>query len=106
MMKTLVAAMATVAMLSIATPVGAIVNGQPDTTHDYVGAMRGFDPGGTQRLCSGSLIANGVFLTAAHCVGLTGIRVLEGILQGRQPGISWMRTLHWLFELHLVAKEY
>ena len=78
MMKTLVAAMATVAMLSIATPVGAIVNGQPDTTHDYVGAMRGFDPGGTQRLCSGSLIANGVFLTAAHCVGLTGITVHFG----------------------------
>lgn len=78
MKKTLLGAIAAVAMLSVSTPVGAIVNGQPDTTHDYVGAMRGFDPGGTQRLCSGSLIATGVFLSAAHCMGLTGITVHFG----------------------------
>lgn len=78
MKKTLIAAFAAVAMFTIATPVSAIVNGEPDTTHDYVGAIRGFDPGGTQRLCSGSLVAHGVFLTAAHCIGLTGITVHFG----------------------------
>lgn len=57
---------------------GAIVNGDVDTSHDYVGAIRGLDPTGTPRLCSGSLVGPGVFLTAGHCTRLTDVTVYFG----------------------------
>lgn len=59
-------------------PAGAITNGDIDTEHPWVGAMVGDDPGGTQRLCSGSLIAPGVFLTAGHCATLHNVTLLFG----------------------------
>lgn len=59
-------------------PAGAITNGEIDTTHDYVGAIRGLDPTGTPRLCSGSLVGAGVFLTAGHCARLTDVTVYLG----------------------------
>ncbi len=52
---------------------GAITNGTPDTDHKFVGALTGVDPGGTERLCSGSLIGEGVFLTAGHCMVLDDV---------------------------------
>ncbi len=78
MKKFLVAATTTAALLATAVPAAAITNGVTDTDHDFVGVMRGADPGGTERQCSGSLIAEGVFLTAGHCAVLTGVTVHFG----------------------------
>ncbi len=59
-----------VALLAIATPVGAITNGQLDgTQHPNVGGLvspRQYSDG-TWLYCSGTLISPTVFLTAAHC---------------------------------------
>jgi hypothetical protein len=70
-------AAATVVLLT-STQVSAITNGAPDTAHDFVGQMRGFDPGGTLRRCSGSLISDGVFLTAGHCAVLSDVTLHFG----------------------------
>jgi secreted trypsin-like serine protease len=77
MNKSLVAAALIVAGLAT-SPAHAIVNGSPDTEHPYVGVMVGLDPGGTQRACSGSLIDEGVFLTAGHCTRLSSVTVKFG----------------------------
>jgi len=78
-MKTLLTTITTAAVLLLTSvPTSAITNGTVDTTHDYVGAMIGLDPGGTPRRCSGSLIAEGVFLTAGHCGVLTGVTLHFG----------------------------
>ena len=56
--------------LLAANPAGAIVNGQLDgTLHPQVGALIAEfrQPGQKEVLCSGSLIAPTVYLTAAHC---------------------------------------
>jgi hypothetical protein len=56
--------------LALATPAGAITNGQPDAgRHPSAGALVGFfAPAGTSiAYCSGTLISPTVFLTAAHC---------------------------------------
>ncbi len=58
------------AALLYAGPSGAIVNGQLDgNLHPQVGALIAeyVQPGEKNVLCSGSLIAPTVFLTAAHC---------------------------------------
>jgi hypothetical protein len=64
-----------VVMFVIANPVAAITNGQPDgTDHPYVGLIvfySGLDSNGhpvPMWRCSGSLLSDTVFLTAAHCV--------------------------------------
>jgi len=77
MNKPLVAAALILASFA-ASPARAIVNGSQDTAHPYVGAMVGLDPGGTQRRCSGSLIDEGVFLTAGHCTRLSSVTVQFG----------------------------
>src|ERR1700759_1217472 len=61
-----------VAALVSAGSAFAITNGQHDgNAHPNVGAMMAFDdpsqPGTLQELCSGTLVAPQVFLTAAHC---------------------------------------
>ena len=78
MKKSISLALAIGTALALTAPVSAITNGEIDTTTDWVGAMTGFDPGGTQRMCSGSLIDEGVFLTAGHCGVLTDVEVLFG----------------------------
>ncbi len=78
-MRKITATLTAIAVIGLLpTTARAITNGQPDTESDYVGAMRGFDPGGTQRQCSGSLIAPGVFLTAGHCSVLSDVTLHFG----------------------------
>lgn len=63
-------AVVTVASLALlAGPAGAIVYGEPDgEAHPYVGALMAERvPGQIGQVCSGTLIDDDVFLTAAHC---------------------------------------
>ena len=57
-------------VLALAAPVGAISYGQIDenNTYDNVGALIAEFDDGKFVICSGTLIAPTVFLTAAHCV--------------------------------------
>jgi hypothetical protein len=64
-----------VLMLVLAVPAMAITFGEPDGDgHPFVGAIvLEFPDGGAFQACSGTLIAEGVFLTAAHCkLGVLG----------------------------------
>jgi secreted trypsin-like serine protease len=55
--------------LTLTTPAQAITFGQPDEgRHPNVGAVGYWNDGVPWIICSGTLIAPGVFLTAAHCV--------------------------------------
>jgi hypothetical protein len=59
------------ALLANAAPAAAIINGAPDgDAHPNVGLLVGVVPGvGVFPVCSGTLIAPTVFLTAGHCTG-------------------------------------
>jgi secreted trypsin-like serine protease len=59
------------ALLANAAPAAAIVNGAPDEdNHPNVGLLAAVIPGeGLSAVCSGTLIAPRVFLTAGHCTG-------------------------------------
>ncbi|HYL14997.1 MAG TPA: trypsin-like serine protease [Terriglobales bacterium] len=73
----LMAVITVLAVLGSAPIASAITNGQPDGNgHPYVGVLV-FDVGGQPAfLCSGSLIAPTVVLTAGHCTsGTTGARI-------------------------------
>ncbi len=76
-----------VVLLSIATPVQAITNGQLDGTgHPNVGGLvsaRQYSDG-TWLYCSGTLISPTVFLTAAHCA--EGARVTVTFSPAYQDG--------------------
>ncbi|SHF82557.1 trypsin-like serine protease [Geodermatophilus nigrescens] len=67
----LTTALAAAVVTATASPAGAITFGQPDGhRHPEVGALLvDVDPGspGPEAICSGTLIAPTVFLTAAHC---------------------------------------
>jgi len=68
---TLVLIMAALVVCVGSSQVQAIANGFPDTSNTFsnVGALIAVGPDGTgYQLCSGTLIAPTVFLTAAHCV--------------------------------------
>jgi secreted trypsin-like serine protease len=72
MKKTTAAALAAAAALAIAVPVRAITWGWRDgNAHPQVGAMMAYwdasNPGQLSELCTGTLVAPRVFLTAAHC---------------------------------------
>ena len=72
MSKTLIVAIAAVATLVAAGSALAITNGQRDgDAHPNVGAMMALDdpsqPNTLQEVCSGTLVAPEVFLTASHC---------------------------------------
>lgn len=60
---------AVVALLVVASPAVAITHGEPDgTDHPNVGSLVVDTPDfGLLQWCSGTLIADDVFLTAAHC---------------------------------------
>ncbi len=80
-MKKLAAALLTLtALVSMATPSGAITYGEPDAgEHPYVGFMIFFvpsEPGWFS--CSGTLLDANTFLTAGHCtfdIGTGGVDV-------------------------------
>jgi hypothetical protein len=59
------------ALLANATPAAAIINGSVDgDAHPNVGLLAAAIPGvGIYPICSGTLIAPTVFLSAAHCTG-------------------------------------
>jgi secreted trypsin-like serine protease len=70
--KKLIFAFAVLAALAVTGSAWAITNGQHDgNAHPNVGAMMAFDdpsqPNTPQEVCSGTLVASNVFLTAAHC---------------------------------------
>ena len=55
-------------MLATAAPAAAILNGQPDTAHPYVGILVTDIDGQRVPVCSGFLVSSTAFVTAAHCV--------------------------------------
>jgi hypothetical protein len=59
---------AIVAALTAAAPSGAILNGQPDTEHPYVGILVTVIDGERTPVCSGFLVSPTVFVTAGHCI--------------------------------------
>jgi secreted trypsin-like serine protease len=67
--KSLAVALVVAWIVFFIMPVGAITNGQTDNgRHPEVGALIAeYVPGVKEELCSGTLIAPKVFLTAAHC---------------------------------------
>ena len=64
-------------VVAVAAPAGAITGGQPDGgRHPYVGGTVLYFPPRDETIvnCTGSLISNTIFVTAAHC-GRDGFRV-------------------------------
>ena len=69
------ASLATVVVaLAVAAPAGAILNGTPDTEHQYVGILVTLQGGQPIPVCSGFLVSGTAFVTAAHCVDSLGSR--------------------------------
>jgi secreted trypsin-like serine protease len=67
--KTLGAALLAMALVAPATPAAAITYGQPTgTAHGNVGSMVAEIDGQYYQICSGTLIKQGVLLTASHCL--------------------------------------
>jgi hypothetical protein len=65
--------LAVVLVIALAVPAGAISFGQPDgNLHPNVGALIIPWNGGWAEICSGTLIAPQVFLTASHCMDWLG----------------------------------
>jgi hypothetical protein len=60
--------------LAVAAPAGAILNGEPDTAHPYVGILVTLQRGQPVPVCSGFLVSSTAFVTAAHCVDELGSR--------------------------------
>jgi len=57
------------AALAAPAPAAAIIDGQPDTSHTYVGTLVAAVPGyGAVAFCSGTLISGTSFVTAGHCL--------------------------------------
>jgi hypothetical protein len=86
----LTAALAALLLLVLAPPAAAIIGGAPDgDRHPNVG-MLAFDVDGTGptppfQLCTGTVISDRAFLTAAHCI--------EPPLIQLPPGVEWVVTL-------------
>jgi Trypsin len=57
-----------VVLLATAAPAGAILKGNPDTAHPYVGILVTTIDGQRVPVCSGFLVTPTAFVTAAHCV--------------------------------------
>jgi len=55
-------------VLACAAPASAILGGEPDTEHPYVGILVTTMNGQRVPVCSGFLVARRTFVTAAHCV--------------------------------------
>ena len=62
--------LAALAALLVASPAGAVINGEPDgTRHPYVVALGFIDPatGARGQFCTGGLVSPTVVVTAGHC---------------------------------------
>jgi V8-like Glu-specific endopeptidase len=57
-----------VIVLATAAPAAAILDGNPDTAHPYVGILVTDVDGQRVPVCSGFLVNSTTFVTAAHCV--------------------------------------
>jgi Trypsin len=65
---------ATLVALTLASPSAAVLDGEPDTQHPYVGFLATEIDGDIVPVCSGFLVSPTVFVTAGHCVdGLGGV---------------------------------
>jgi secreted trypsin-like serine protease len=77
-MRRLISTAVVVTALAVAAPAGAITNGEPDGNgHPNVGGLvapQAYSDG-TWIYCSGTLISENVFLTAAHCAEGDRVRV-------------------------------
>ncbi|HEX5016219.1 MAG TPA: trypsin-like serine protease [Actinomycetes bacterium] len=81
--KIVIAIGAIFAMVGLATPAQAIINGQPDNgEHPYVGELLfyvpddvdpRFDDPGSWFTCTGTLLSSTVVLTAGHCTDAIGL---------------------------------
>jgi secreted trypsin-like serine protease len=59
---------ATLVALTLASPSAAVLDGQPDTEHRYVGILVTEMGGDIVPVCSGFLVSPTVFVTAGHCI--------------------------------------
>lgn len=78
-MRTAIVSIGMAFVLLVAAPALAVTWGQPDGDgHPNVGAMVvDFPETGWRHVCSGTLIDDDVFLTAAHCTQFTEVRELQ-----------------------------
>jgi V8-like Glu-specific endopeptidase len=83
-----ITALVMVLLSAVTMPAAAITYGQPDgNAHPYVGSMVLRIPGeGVFQWCSGTLIAENVFLTASHCTA-----PVDSVL-ARYPGSEMLVT--------------
>jgi secreted trypsin-like serine protease len=81
MKKSVVVLTILILVLSFTIPVFAITGGQPDgNDHENVGAIVGVTSNGNFIFCSGTLIAEDVFLTAGHCTAALEYYLDAGII--------------------------
>jgi hypothetical protein len=64
---------ATLVALTLASPSAAVLDGQPDTEHRYVGILVTEMGGDIVPVCSGFLVSPTVFVTAGHCIDDLGV---------------------------------
>ena len=77
MIRTIIALAAVLTALLASSPAAAIIDGEPDSQHPYVGALIADVPGyGPAPVCSGTLISPTAYVTAAHCVTDGGMKLL------------------------------
>lgn len=67
-----------------------IINGRPDAVEQNYWKFTGMITG--DGLCTGSLIGDDIFLTAAHCIGSGNYAVKFDDLQGKTDSISVIKT--------------
>jgi V8-like Glu-specific endopeptidase len=60
-------------VLATAAPAAAILDGNPDTAHPYVGILVTDVDGQRVPVCSGFLVDSTTFVTAAHCIDDLGV---------------------------------
>jgi Trypsin len=78
---------ATLVALAFVTPSAAVLDGEPDTQHPYVGILLAEIDGEVVPVCSGFLVSPTVFVTAGHCVeNLGGHEPLVSFDQALTPG--------------------
>jgi secreted trypsin-like serine protease len=104
MRKRAVATLLALALLAIGTGAGAITYGEPDGNgHPYVGALIWQRPsdGAFRILCSGTLIDEDLFLTAAHCTAFLESQNVSGVWVSFDSGIPNAQTANRIAATYL-----